>query len=162
MIKQKQCFKCGEIKPLAAFYKHPQMADGRVNKCKECNKQDVKKNRLDKIDYYKEYDKKRSMLLNRVEARKRYALSEAGKQAFKKARNKWIKNNPIKRGANCLVNKAVKDGRLSKPNLCESCGSKSKRIHGHHDDYAKPLEVRWLCPGCHAEWHKKNGEALNG
>lgn len=46
---KKQCFKCSEIKDLTDFYKHPQMPDGRVNKCKECNKNDVKENYLLKM-----------------------------------------------------------------------------------------------------------------
>lgn len=36
---------------------------------------------------------------------------------------------------------------------CEVCGD--VETHGHHDDYSKPLSVRWLCVKHHAIHHRK-------
>ncbi len=60
-----------------------------------------------------------------------------------------------------IVELALERGILIRPVLCE-CGKaptfKNGRtaIQSHHDDYNKPLEVRWLCQSCHHEWHKNN------
>lgn len=56
---QKQCFKCKQSKSLEEFYKHPEMTDGRVNKCKECSKIDVKENYKKTIVSKKQYDQYR-------------------------------------------------------------------------------------------------------
>lgn len=157
----KRCFKCGEVKPLSDFYKHKAMKDGHVNKCKSCNKLDVSKNRKEKLEYYRDYDRNRGMKPHRVEARKLYQSGEAGRKVVAEIKQRYTERNPIKRAAQIMVGNAVRDGRLLKPHSCESCGQSPKRIHGHHDDYAQPLVVRWLCPKCHKDWHKKNGEGAN-
>lgn len=69
-----------------------------------------------------------------------------------------MKNNYAKRPerqikikAKNMVLCALKSGKLSK-NPCEVCGE--TEVHGHHDDYSKPLIVRWLCRKHHLEYHK--------
>ena len=162
MYDSKVCFKCEVEKPLHEFYKHYAMADGHVNKCKECNKKDVRENREKNIDYYREYDKNRYLLPKRVDGRRIYAQSEEGKKSIREARKRYQENNLIKRYASQIVNNAIRDGKITKLYFCEKCGEKNNRIHGHHDDYAFPLSVRWLCPKCHTDWHKLNGCGKNG
>ena len=43
-METKICFKCGRELPLSSFYKHPQMGDGHLNKCKDCTRKDAKEN----------------------------------------------------------------------------------------------------------------------
>ena len=155
----KKCFKCGEIKSLSAYYKHPAMSDGHLGKCKECAKVDSNKHRQENLESVQEYDRSRGMLPHRVAARELYSQTEAYRDSQNKASIKWDKQNPVKKDAICRVNNAIRDGRLEKY-PCEICGD--DKVHGHHDDYAKPLDVRWLCPTHHVEWHRNNGEGLNG
>ena len=135
-VKTKTCFKCGGVKPLSEFYKHPQMTDGRVNKCKACNKKDVSTNYRKNITYYKKYEQDRNT--------KRWGYKA-------EQTKRWRKNNPEKYKAQCAVNNAVRDGRLKKQS-CLVCAS--EKVHAHHDDYSKPLEVLWLCAQHHRDLHK--------
>lgn len=155
-IFMKKCFKCDVCKPLSDFYKHKQMADGHLNKCKDCTKYDVKKNRTDNLTYYKEYDVWRFINDPKVKQRhKSYQSTPDGKSAMLESRKKWNYKNPEARAAHVILNNAVRDGRVSKPDTCSCCGNftPSRRLHGHHHDYSKPIEVTWLCVSCHAAIH---------
>lgn len=68
--------------------------------------------------------------------------------------NKWNKENPEKKKAHEILLKVVMDGKITKPLLCEECGREA-RLSGHHTDYAKPLEVIFLCSSCHKKRHSK-------
>lgn len=130
----KECFKCLHIKPLSDFYKHPQMGDGHLNKCKECAKLDTLQNRRMNPEYYREYDRLRSDLPHRQQKRAEIIHQQKTEQ-------------PEKYYARTKAGNALRDGRLRKE-PCYFCGSK-ENLEMHHPDYTKPLRVYWLCRICH-------------
>jgi ribosomal protein S27AE len=151
----KTCRECGIEKPLDQYYKHKAMADGHLNKCIECVKSRVKKYSLENVDRIREYSAKKAKLPKYVAARKEYAKSEAGKLAHKRALQAYRERYPIKAAAHGIVQYAIREGRITKQEICSECGS-TKKIEAHHDDYSKPLDIRWLCEDCHKEWHRHN------
>ena len=148
----KACFKCQKTKPLDEFYAHPQMADGHLNKCKVCTRADSLRHREDNLDAYKTYDRMRAKKPHRVEARREYS----------KTYKKKPERDPMKRAARLALGNAVKAGKVVKPEICDVC-SQPAPLHGHHDDYSKPLEVIWCCVPCHtaihAYWRAKKRKA---
>lgn len=64
-----------------------------------------------------------------------------------------------KRGARQELFNAVRRGDVIPARACESCGHDFSEFdrHGHHEDYTKPLDVRWLCVPCHRDAHSGNG-----
>ena len=151
----KVCRECSQEKPLTEFYKHAKMADGHLNKCIECVKARVSKHRDANLEKVREYDRQRGSLPHRIEARKEYQQTEQGKAAKKRAMDAYHKRYPMKYAAHVITRNAVRDGKLKPAESCSVCKS-TESIEGHHDDYTKPLSVRWLCRNCHNEWHRHN------
>lgn len=54
--------------------------------------------------------------------------------------------------ARSVTKRAIQRGELEK-GPCEVCGA--EKVDAHHEDYTKPLDVRWLCSKHHAEVHRK-------
>lgn len=94
---------------------------------------------------------------HRVTARKEYAQGK-GKQVCNACKIRYIEKNPKKRSVHIKTGNAIRDGKLLKQ-PCEVCASEN--VQAHHCDYDKPLEVMWLCPIHHEEWHRQYGEAKN-
>jgi hypothetical protein len=80
--------------------------------------------------------------------------------------NHFYRGGPTsgQRRAGRVVEQAIKKGILV-PKSCEVCHATGSfadgrnGIQAHHDDYRKPLAVRWLCQSHHHEWHKHNRAA---
>lgn len=136
---EKTCFKCGEIKELDQFYTHKRMADGHLNKCKECTKADTKQDYRTNPEAHRAYEKVRGQ----TEERKAKQL-EYQRRTRERKKLEYI--------ARTMVNNAIRDGRLMKEEACSECGS-TEKVEGHHDDYYKPLELIWLCFKCHRIRH---------
>lgn len=128
---EKKCFKCRKTKPLSEFYKHSQMGDGYLGKCKLCTKKDVRRRYYD------------------PEARERIARYEHERNKTERRKAKRLEYQrtmreryPGKYRARSKVANALRDGRIIK-RPCEVCGVEN--VEAHHTDYRKPLDVQWLC-----------------
>jgi ribosomal protein S27AE len=71
-------------------------------------------------------------------------------KSLNSSKHAWRKRNKAKSLAHAKVSLAIKTGNLMQM-PCQKCGDQNAQAH--HDDYSKPLNVRWFCPKHHAEHH---------
>lgn len=159
MMNSKQCFVCGRTQILSEFYRHPEMADGHLNKCKECCKRQAIENRQKRHDYYVAYDRvrnksegrrdrdrqrwntdKRKVRMKIWSARRR---KDPGRKRVFRFQNISIDQ---KRWASDILCRAVRCGKVTRQ-PCVFCGA--KEAEGHHEDYGRPFDVVWVCHSCH-------------
>jgi hypothetical protein len=133
----KTCAQCNEAKPLALFYQHPKASDGLMHICKACHRLRVKL-RARTNPYVQDYDRAR----HKTPEHKRRAMANA---------ERWNKENPAGYRAHNILNGAINRGKIIKE-PCVLCGT-TEHVHGHHKDYAQPLDVVWLCAKCHHRLH---------
>lgn len=137
-----KCTKCGETKPLDDFYQSNRYLDGHTAQCKACKRLYYLKNidtisannarwREENKDWLREY-------------RKKYQAQSYARDKIKQ----YYKAHPERRRATNTLNRAIAKGTIKPKKRCEVC-KKKERIDAHHDDYSKPLAVKWLCRKCH-------------
>lgn len=151
-MREKTCFKCSQTLAIVNFYRHPRMADGHLNKCKECARKDSSHS------HHLNKDDPLWVEKQRVRGREKYhrlygngpnwTSPEATPEEKTKARR--------------LLQYALRRGEILKPSRCTDCGCASNRIHGHHEDYSKPLAVFWVCSLCHRKRHAIYPERVKG
>jgi hypothetical protein len=149
----KVCIRCYEKKPLAEYYRHPRMADGHLNKCKGCCKVYARHSHRANSGDTGWVEKERAR--GRDKYHRLYAPTDPLLFVTQDA------PEGIKARARTALRNAVRDGKVKRPNECERCGGAGGRIHGHHADYFKPLDVEWLCVGCHSAAHRVPASSMS-
>ena len=128
-------------------------AEAHKEEIAEYQKQYAEEHRDDLNAYIREWRKSKQTLESKEKQRKteRKWYSQNIKKAMARYR-RHISRHRQKYIARYLLAAAIQSGRIVKPKTCSECGA-GGRIHGHHADYLKPLEVVWLCHGCHLKAH---------
>lgn len=101
-------------------------------------------------------DEKRRVYLREWRAKNRdkvnmqsRAYTARNKQKRASSISAWRLANKDKRRAHRAVEWAVKTGKLTRT----PCHCGATEVQAHHHDYAKPLDVVWLCSACHGREH---------
>lgn len=90
---------------------------------------------------------------------RKYCSSECYRTSENEAgRRRSAKFSPQRRRAAVLIQSAFQRGELTQQ-PCEVCAAAD--TVAHHDDYAAPLDVRWLCRSCHKKHHHQHGPGKN-
>ena len=72
-------------------------------------------------------------------------------EASMNRQQKWQAKHPKARWAHIALASALRRGIVQR-GPCEVCGA--QKVDGHHPDYDRPADVRWLCRRHHAEAHR--------
>lgn len=156
MARSIYCYTCGEVKE-----------NPKLGYCRPCQRVRDKANRIK----------------NGTTLRNRTGLCRCGKpfasysncycrECASKWKREYLNKNPdkkarmnkdslLKRKADAnerfkyhsrqMARNAIRSGMIQKQ-PCEVCGIDND-VEAHHDDYSKPLDIRWLCTKHHAEHH---------
>lgn len=153
----KRCTKCGKRRKLTSFYKQ---GNGRRSRCKWCAAnymyayhrtpayRSASRARHESESYLAWYNSPASVKA-RADATRRYKRTRQGRIKLRKVQRLYRRVHKIEACAHEKVKYAIRTGALKRPKCCSKCRKRGP-VHGHHEDYAKPLQVIWLCPRCHA------------
>jgi hypothetical protein len=141
----KTCTQCEEVKPPEEFY-------AGDCKCKVCRNREKYSQHIRRMRDPEWREKVLAQKRAANQRRRQRGLCLTPEQKARKSQTgrEWGKRNRLKRRAHRAVQTAVRNGTLVKQ-PCEVCGVLPSE--GHHDDYTRPLDVRWLCTAHHAARH---------
>jgi len=151
--EMRKCKVCGATKPLSDFAKWcVRGKHGRRRVCQRCwQAKWTPVTAAHAKRYYHEQPRIRAEACARVAAHRRADPNRRTNVARRFAQ--YQQRHPDRVSAQHAVQRAVRSGKLVR-RPCEVCGA-TRYVHGHHDDYTKPLDVVWLCRSCHLELHRR-------
>ena len=162
---RKRCPSCAEVLPPADFCRNRARRDGLASQCKGCQR--IAKRiyrqrpavRAARLRYKREYRAKYGEPVRIKERQYRHAhrLKHIETSRAQERARELIRCTTLEGKARVALRRAVCSRRIKKPEHCERCGklTPQRRLHGHHADYARPLDVEWLCPMCHSMEHRR-------
>ena len=138
----KVCPSCKIEKPLDGFHRDRANKNGHQHYCKVCRKEHYSRFMQDP-----EHGTARRLSRRAGAARRNRERPKLDRRCDREHRER----HPERVRARRKLRNAVEFGSVVKPSVCSRCNRPipPERLHGHHEDYAKPLEVEWLCAGCH-------------
>lgn len=144
---KKPCSRCKRWLSLLGFYRDSRLSSGYSSRCKQCEYQGH-------LNYSHQYYRtNRDRILRQCA---QYRQTPQGKRFARREDIRQRTLHPEKYQARYIANTAIQSGALKRL-PCECCGAKAE---AHHDDYSKPLEVRWLCRLHHQQHHNKEGSLI--
>jgi len=152
LFNAKSCRICGEVKSLTEFNTAHENRDGLSNRCKRCLANYNLKYRKDNRQRIAERQAKWYCENRDWRLRHQSEYFQRNRRQRLEVNREYKRRNPEKCRAHLLVYRALKAGNSSR-RPCEECGNENSEAH--HDDYTKPLEVIWLCRGCHQRLHAR-------
>lgn len=99
------------------------------------------------------YAKNREHWLELQRARR---ITSNASREYDRVRYHTDPDHRLRKIARNKVGLALRRGKLERQ-PCEVCGERP--AEAHHDDYTRPLDVRWLCKQHHLEHHRELNEA---
>lgn len=155
MIK---CSTCKQRLEAENFYNNRSRPNGLHTECKPCalsRSFQYRNSERGKL-ITKIYEQSEHGKIVHKRAKKKYLQTEKGKMSMIRDTQKAKEKYPEKFVARKAVYGAIRSGKLKKRNSCEICHNGPTQ--GHHEDYAKPLDIIWLCSRCHTTLHKQYKE----
>lgn len=100
--------------------------------------------------------------VRKYQGKNRDMVNSKRREYYRKNKEKELqyfanKRTTLKDKVSAKLRQAVYTGKISKPNNCQGCNAYFKnkaKLHGHHKDYSKPYDVKWLCSQCHGKDHR--------